>query len=185
VIVLSILTTTKPRMKVFHDCKIIYPKFTNFCIFHGSKNMNDNTYEDKLFSEGKKPFEVVIELGIREAQVNKFFRESWKIKNLNELYEIYSQIRDYSNHPSSYRIITFSNSSLVAYDDVCNMDLQRWEFLWKILATIGVANLLLFFIIVFVLVIDNSLMIWILIGIESACYLGVLIVRRHIHQLLR
>jgi hypothetical protein len=33
-----------------------------------------------LFSEGKKPFEVAIEFGIREAQVNKFFREFWKLK---------------------------------------------------------------------------------------------------------
>src|SRR5438874_8565564 len=49
----------------------------------------------KLFSECKKPFEVAIELGIREAQVNKFFREFWKLKNLNELYEIYPQIRHY------------------------------------------------------------------------------------------
>jgi hypothetical protein len=49
----------------------------------------------KLFSEGKKPFEVAIELGIREAQVNKFFREFWKLKNLNQLYEIYQQIRHY------------------------------------------------------------------------------------------
>ena len=49
----------------------------------------------KLFSEGKKPFEVAIELGIREAQVNKFFREFWKLKNLNELYEIYPHIRHY------------------------------------------------------------------------------------------
>src|SRR6188472_2327308 len=47
----------------------------------------------KLFSEGKKPFEVAIEFGIREAQVSKLFREFWKLKNLNELYEIYSQIR--------------------------------------------------------------------------------------------
>jgi DNA-binding CsgD family transcriptional regulator/chorismate mutase len=49
----------------------------------------------KLFSEGKKPFEVAIELGIREAQVNKFFREFWKLKRLNLLYEIYPQIRYY------------------------------------------------------------------------------------------
>jgi hypothetical protein len=49
----------------------------------------------KLFFEGKKPFEVAIELGIRETQVNKFFREFWKLKNLNELYEIYPQIRHY------------------------------------------------------------------------------------------
>ena len=46
----------------------------------------------KLFPEGKKPFQVAIELGIREAQVNKFFREFWKLKNLNELYDIYPQI---------------------------------------------------------------------------------------------
>jgi hypothetical protein len=49
----------------------------------------------RLFSEGKKPFEVAIELGIREAQVNKFFREFWKLKRLNQLYEIYQQIRYY------------------------------------------------------------------------------------------
>jgi hypothetical protein len=49
----------------------------------------------KLFSERKKPFEVAIELGIREAEVNKFFREFWKLKNLNQLCEIYPQIRHY------------------------------------------------------------------------------------------
>jgi DNA-binding Lrp family transcriptional regulator len=49
----------------------------------------------RLFSEGKKPFEVAIELGIREVQVNKFFRKFWKLKNLNQLYKIYPQIRCY------------------------------------------------------------------------------------------
>jgi hypothetical protein len=56
------------------------------------KSNQKSTQAYKLFSEGKKPFEVAIELGIREAQVNKFFREFWKLKNLNELYEIYPQI---------------------------------------------------------------------------------------------
>jgi hypothetical protein len=65
------------------------------------------------------------------------------------------------------------------------MDLRGWESLWKTLATIGVANLFLFFIIVFVFGLGNRTLIWILIGIESACYLGALIVRRHIRQLLR
>src|SRR5438067_13457295 len=65
-----------------------------------NNNSNNNkspnqiaTQAYKLFSEGKKPFEVAIELGIRETQVNKFFGEFWKLKNLNELYEIYPQIR--------------------------------------------------------------------------------------------
>ena len=35
---------------------------------------------------------VAIELNLREGQVNKFFREFWKLKNLDELYEIYPQI---------------------------------------------------------------------------------------------
>ena len=65
------------------------------------------------------------------------------------------------------------------------MDLRRWESLWKVFATIGIANLLLFVVIVFVNEIYNSILLWILIAIESTCYLGVLIVRRHIRQLLR
>jgi hypothetical protein len=67
---------------------------------NNNSNNNKSTNEKatqayKLFSEGKKPFEVAIELGIREAQVNKFFREFWKLKNLNELYELHSQIEHY------------------------------------------------------------------------------------------
>ena len=34
----------------------------------------------KLFSEGRKPVDVAIELNLREGQVNKFFREFWKLK---------------------------------------------------------------------------------------------------------
>lgn len=65
------------------------------------------------------------------------------------------------------------------------MDLRGWESLWKTLATIGIANLFLFFIVVFVFTINNSALVWIMIAVESGCYLGVLIVRRHIRQLLR
>jgi hypothetical protein len=60
-----------------------------------SKPNEKFTQSYKLFSEGKKPYEVAIELGIREAQVNKFFREFWNLKNLNHLYEIYPQIEHY------------------------------------------------------------------------------------------
>jgi hypothetical protein len=69
---------------------------------NGNGNNKNNFYSNekatqayKLFSEGKKPFEVAIELGIRETQVNKLFREFWKLKNINQLYEIYPQIRCY------------------------------------------------------------------------------------------
>jgi hypothetical protein len=70
---------------------------------HGVAMINDDnkkshsnnekaTQAYKLFSEGKKPVQVAIELGLREKQVNNFFIEFWKLKNLNELYELYPQI---------------------------------------------------------------------------------------------
>jgi transcriptional regulator len=58
------------------------------------KSSNEKaTQAYKLFSEGKKPVQVAIELNLREGQVNKFFREFWKLKNLNGLYELYPQIQ--------------------------------------------------------------------------------------------
>jgi hypothetical protein len=66
------------------------------------------------------------------------------------------------------------------------MDLKSWEALWKVLATIGLANIVIFFMIIFFLNISHSsYLIWVFTGIESACYLGVVLVRRHIVKLLR
>ena len=53
---------------------------------------NNATQAYKLFSEGKKPTQVAIELGLREKQVDKLYREFCKLKNLNGLYELYPQI---------------------------------------------------------------------------------------------
>src|SRR6185437_9533250 len=55
-------------------------------------NNEKATQAYKLFSEAKKPIEVAIELNLREGQVNKFFREFWKLKRQYRLYEIYLQI---------------------------------------------------------------------------------------------
>ncbi|MBV9178884.1 MAG: hypothetical protein JO297_17795 [Nitrososphaeraceae archaeon] len=55
-------------------------------------NNEKATQAYKLFSEGKKPVQVAIELGLREKQVNKFFREFWKLKRMNKLYQIYPEI---------------------------------------------------------------------------------------------
>ena len=65
------------------------------------------------------------------------------------------------------------------------MDIRGWESLWKVFAIIGIANLFSFFVILVEPSLDNSTILWILIAIESTCYLGVWIVRRHIRQLLR
>jgi len=53
------------------------------------------------------------------------------------------------------------------------MDIRGWESLWKVFAIIGIANLFFFFVILFASTLDNSTILWILIAIESTCYLGV------------
>jgi hypothetical protein len=58
-----------------------------------NKSPNEKaTQAYNLFSEGKKPVQVAIELNLREKQVDKLYREFWKLKNLNRLYELYPQI---------------------------------------------------------------------------------------------
>jgi hypothetical protein len=66
------------------------------------------------------------------------------------------------------------------------MNLRFWEYLWKGLATIGLANIVIFSLILFAINTSHaSFLIWIFIGVESACYIGVVLVRRHIAELLR
>ena len=52
--------------------------------------VNKTTEAYRLFSEGKKPVQVAIELGLREKQVDKLYREFWKLKNSNELYDTHT-----------------------------------------------------------------------------------------------
>jgi predicted nuclease with TOPRIM domain len=66
---------------------------------NGNNNSNNNkpaneksTQAYKLFSEGKRPVQVAIELNLREGQVNKLYREFWKLKRVDKLYEMYPQI---------------------------------------------------------------------------------------------
>ena len=45
---------------------------------------------------------MAIELGLREKQVDKFFREFWKLKRQHRLYELYQQIEP--NLPSFLKL---------------------------------------------------------------------------------
>ena len=49
----------------------------------------------KLFSEGKKPIEMAIQLGLSERQVTKYCREYWELKGLHELTLLYEEIKHY------------------------------------------------------------------------------------------
>jgi hypothetical protein len=58
-----------------------------------NKSPNEKaTQAYKLLSEGRKPLEVAIELGLREKQVNNLFREFWKLKRQYRLYQIYPEV---------------------------------------------------------------------------------------------
>lgn len=48
----------------------------------------------RLFSEGKTPLEVAVELNIREAKATRYYREHWKLKQLYHLNQIYEDIKD-------------------------------------------------------------------------------------------
>ena len=47
----------------------------------------------RLFSEGKTPLEVAVELNIREAEATKYYREHWKLKQLYHLNQLYEYIK--------------------------------------------------------------------------------------------
>jgi hypothetical protein len=52
-----------------------------------------STQAYKLFSEGKTPIEVCIELNLRESEATEFCREYWNLKQLNDLNMVYEETR--------------------------------------------------------------------------------------------
>jgi hypothetical protein len=48
----------------------------------------------KLFSEGKKPIQVAIALGLDRKETMRLYRDVWKLKRLNTLNSVYEQIGD-------------------------------------------------------------------------------------------
>jgi hypothetical protein len=47
-----------------------------------------------LFSEGKTPLEVAVQLHIREKESTKYYREHWKLKGLYRFNQIYEDYKD-------------------------------------------------------------------------------------------
>ena len=48
----------------------------------------------KLYSEGKQPVEVAIELKLREPEATELYREYWKLMRLHKLNSVYEEIGD-------------------------------------------------------------------------------------------
>ena len=56
--------------------------------------MSLSTQAYKLFSQGKTPVEVAIELDLSEKKVTKYYKEYWKLKGLYKLNLIHDEIKD-------------------------------------------------------------------------------------------
>src|SRR5215204_3940918 len=48
----------------------------------------------RLFSEGKTPLDVAIELNLKEPEATKYCRQYWKLRQLHNLYLIHEEIGD-------------------------------------------------------------------------------------------
>jgi polyhydroxyalkanoate synthesis regulator phasin len=63
---------------------------------NGNNNNNKPSNEKatqayKLFTEGKKPVEVAIQLNLPEKEATKYYTEYWRLKRLYNLYHIYQE----------------------------------------------------------------------------------------------
>jgi hypothetical protein len=57
------------------------------------RHLSLSTQAYKLFSEGKTPLEVAIELNLGESEATKFCREYWKLKQLHNLNMVYEETK--------------------------------------------------------------------------------------------
>ena len=65
-------------------------------IIGSNKSPNEKAIQAyKLFSEGYKPVEVAIQLGLSERQATKYYREYWQLKGLHELTFLYEERKHY------------------------------------------------------------------------------------------
>jgi hypothetical protein len=67
-------------------------------IMDNGNNSNNNkpsnekaTQAYKLFSQGKKPVEVAIQLSLSEKEATRYYTEYWKLKRLYSLYHIHHE----------------------------------------------------------------------------------------------
>jgi hypothetical protein len=61
---------------------------------NGSNNQSHSeksTQAYKLFSEGKTPIDVAIQLSLSEKEATRYYTEYWKLKRLYSLYHIYQE----------------------------------------------------------------------------------------------
>jgi hypothetical protein len=58
------------------------------------KKISTSTQAYRLFSEGKTPLEVTIELNIKQPEAARYCRDYWKLGQMHTLYTVYEEIGD-------------------------------------------------------------------------------------------
>src|SRR5215204_3446937 len=58
------------------------------------KKTSTSTQAYRLFSEGKTPLEVAIELNIKQPEATRYCREYWKLRQMQGLNMVYEEIGD-------------------------------------------------------------------------------------------
>jgi methyl-accepting chemotaxis protein len=75
----------------------------NYALVNGEQNDNVQCEQDrvisnvkayKLFNEGKSPLEVAAELNLPGPQVQQFYVEYWKLKQMHQLFNVYHEIQN-------------------------------------------------------------------------------------------
>ena len=93
------------------------------------RSLSAQAYE--LFSQGKTPVQVAIELNLRELQVTRCYREYWKLKGLYKLNLIYEEIKDNIAYFLKLHRLSkaagMSTEHVVNLLEIANNDLQSVE----------------------------------------------------------
>ena len=67
---------------------------TNIDSNNNQRGMSLSAQAYELFSQGKNPIQVAIELNLRESQVTRYYKEYWKLKGLYKLNLVHEEIKD-------------------------------------------------------------------------------------------
>src|SRR6188472_4356163 len=71
-----------------------------------SQSTQKSTQAYKLFSKGKKPVEVAIQLGLSEKEATRYYTEYWRLMHLYKLHSIYKELKgDLSPILKLYRLL--------------------------------------------------------------------------------
>ena len=86
---------------------------------NNNKSPNEKAQAYKLFSEGKKPVDVAIQLGLSEKQATRYYREYLELEGLYELTLLYEERKHHL--PSFLKLHKIMERQGMGEDDIANV----------------------------------------------------------------